>query len=235
MEKNSYSEYHLKQYVEMYRSTHSLINFLKERIPNKRFDILDVGCGGGANIHWMKKSFPEWEFTGIDTDKEALTIAREKHKGKDGVRFEEIDLTESEQHFSPKTFDYISAVQFISFVEFDFPLFLEKAFGLAKKGVFLTSLFSEGWIEQHTKAYDLKEQWEGIYKVYSLERFIKIAKEIGGEGIQVEYEPFHIDIDLPKPAQPTFRTYTETMQDGRRLQISAHMLMPWYNVFVKIA
>jgi len=46
MSENSYWNYHFRQYKEMYRSTQSIIDFLKDNIPQETFHILDVGCGG---------------------------------------------------------------------------------------------------------------------------------------------------------------------------------------------
>ncbi len=218
----------------MYRSTFALINFLKSRISHELIHILDVGCGEGANIYWLKKYFPEWKFVGIDTDRETLKIANKMNSEVEGVEFKEINFLESERYFSPKSFDYIFTIQFISFIDFDFPIFLEKALTFARRGIFLTALFSEGWIEQYTMAYDIKEDWKGIYKIYSLERFKKMLRKIGGNNIFLEYEKFNMDIDLPKPVKSKFGTYSIKVENGKRLQISGYMLMPWYNILVKI-
>jgi SAM-dependent methyltransferase len=230
--KISYFEYHLKQYQQPYRSTLAAINFLKKRIPNQPFKILDVGCGGGgANIYWLKKYFPKWKIIGIDIDQKVLKIAKKMNKEIEGVEFKKINFLKAD--FKEK-FDYIFAIQFISFVNFDFPIFLKKALNLTRRGIFLTALFSEGWIEQYTTALDLKENWKGTYKIYSLERFKETLKKIGGRNVILEYEKFDIDIDLPRPVQPKFGTYTVKIENGKRLQISGYMLMPWYNVLIKI-
>ncbi|KAB2946573.1 MAG: putative methyltransferase [Candidatus Methanoperedens nitroreducens] len=230
MTKNSYWNYHIRQYNEQYRSTVSLIDFLKKQIPKGNFSALDIGCGGGADIHWLKKSFQEGKFMGIDIDNEAINLAREMNKD---IRFEELNFLDIEKSFSPESFDYVFAVQFISFVDFDFPIFLEKAFYLAKKGIFISALFSEGWIEQHTIANDLEENWKGLYKIYSLERFKKTAKKMANKNIEIEYERFKIDISLPKPSKPKFGTYTINTETDEKLQVSGYMLMPWYNLFIK--
>lgn len=48
MTKSSYwDNYHRRQYKEIYRSTLSIINFLKSKIPQGGYSVLDVGCGGG--------------------------------------------------------------------------------------------------------------------------------------------------------------------------------------------
>jgi predicted RNA methylase len=56
MNRGLYWRYHLKQYEKMYRSTASMIEFLKFRIPERDLLMLDVGCGAGANIFWLRKS-----------------------------------------------------------------------------------------------------------------------------------------------------------------------------------
>lgn len=234
MTKSSYwDNYHRRQYKEIYRSTFSIINFLKSKIPQRDSSVLDVGCGGGANIYWLKKSFPNWKFVGIDTDNEAINLAKEMNKGEKDVKFEGLNFLEIERSFPPKSFDYVFAIQFLSFVDFDFPIFLEKAFYIARKGIFVTSLFSEGLIEQHTIAYDFEQDWKGLYKIYSLERFKSTVSKIAGNNVDLELEKFKIDRDLPKPNKPRFGTYTIKTEEGKRLQISGYMLMPWYNILIK--
>ena len=44
-------------------------------------------------------------------------------------------------------------------------------------------------------------------------------------------EPFEIDIDIPKPEHLDMGTYTVKTEDGKRLQISGALLMPWYSVY----
>lgn len=234
MSENPYWNYHLRQYKEMYRSTRSVINFLKDKISQETLYVLDVGCGGGANIYWLRKYFPKWKFTGIDIDREVLEVARRMNRKVNRVVFREINFLEIEDYFSAKSFDYVFSIQFLSFVDFDFPIFLKKALYLARKGIFLTSLFSEGWIEQYTTAYDLEQHWEGLYKIYSLERFKKTVDEIIGNTVCIQMEKFEIDIDIPKPEKPRFGTYTIKTESRKRLQISGYMLMPWYKMLIKL-
>jgi ubiquinone/menaquinone biosynthesis C-methylase UbiE len=193
--------------------------------------MLDVGCGAGANIFWLRKSFPEWEFIGIDIDNDAINMAREINKEDKKTRFETMDFFKTP--FPAKSFDYVFAIQFLPSVNFDFHLFLKEAFKLAKEGVFITALFSDGWIEQHSVAYDLKEKWRGIYKIYSLERFKNAINDLA-EVNELELEKFEIDAELPRPDRPMFGTYTEKTEDKRILQISGYMLMPWYNILINL-
>jgi hypothetical protein len=45
-----------------------------------------------------------------------------------------------------------------------------------------------------------------------------------------DWTPFDIDIDLPKTDYKWMGTYTERLEDGRRLQRSGPILMPWHFV-----
>ncbi len=222
--KGKYKEYHYRQYEEPYRSTLSLINFIKKTIDvKKKYSVVDIGCGGGANIYWFSKHFPKWNFTGVDIDEELIRMAKIKNPNAIFMNIDFFQLTDK--------FDIVMAIQFIPSVPFDLKDFLEKCNDISSRYIIFTGLFSPGWIEQYTIAKDLKENWEGIYKIYSIERLKKICKDLGFS--KVFMEKFELDIEIPKPSQPRFGTYTEKTADGRILQISGYMLMPWYNIIIK--
>jgi hypothetical protein len=46
-----------------------------------------------------------------------------------------------------------------------------------------------------------------------------------------KYCPFEMDIDLPKPEHTLMGTYTKTLPNGKRLQISGPLLMNWYFIY----
>lgn len=47
------------------------------------------------------------------------------------------------------------------------------------------------------------------------------------------YEQFEIDIDIPKPQHKDIGTYTIRTEEGKRLQISAALMLPWYFVYAE--
>jgi len=221
---DKYREYHFKQYKEPYRSTISLINFVKNTIYVEReYTVVDIGCGAGANIYWFKKHFPSWKFTGVDVDVELIQFAKEHNPESDFISLDFLKLN--------GRFDIAMAIQFIVSVPFDLRDFLEKCADISRQYIIFTGLFSPGWIEQYTIAKDIEDGWEGIYKVYSIERLKQICKDLGFS--QLFIEKYDIDIEIAKPAKPKFGTYTEKTSDGRLLQISGYMLMPWYNVIIQ--
>ena len=55
-----------------------------------------------------------------------------------------------------------------------------------------------------------------------------------GDTVCIEMDKFEIDIDLPKPKKPKFGTYTIRTENGKRIQVSGYILMPWYNILIKM-
>ncbi len=103
---------------------------------------------------------------------------------------------------------------------------------LNPKWIAISSLFYEGDIEYTIKLKDYyrasndKEYEEAYYNIYSLIRVREYLKKLGY--YKFEYMLFEIDIDLPKTESMDIGTYTIKTEDGRRLQISAALMMPWY-------
>ena len=71
-----------------------------------------------------------------------------------------------------------------------------------------------------------REYSDIYYNIHSLIRFRKYLKELGYS--KFEYVPFDIDIDLPRTDSLDIGTYTVRLEDGKRIQISGGMMMPWY-------
>ena len=67
------------------------------------------------------------------------------------------------------------------------------------------------------------------YNIYSIPMIKEYLQEWGYTDFK--YEPFDIDIDLEKPDHMDAQTYTIKTEDGRRIQISGAMLMPWYFIY----
>jgi predicted RNA methylase len=221
-------DYHLRQYKTPYRSTVALIDFLKRRLDLTRIRrVLDLGCGGGANIHWLSQEFPMWEFTGVDFDPVAIEVCRQNNPT---AELYCADIFKVNQMFQGSLFDLVLSIQVIETAPFDLYSFLDAALPLTKADLVLTSLFSEEYFEQETIRRDLKNNETCVYKIDSLKRLEDYtqSKDVG-----LAWEEFKIDQDLAKPKPLTLSTYTVTTADGERLQISPYMLMPWYAVHLK--
>lgn len=69
--------------------------------------VLDVGCGRGAALHLLAKTFPESQFVGYDLSEEAVRFARDRAIGEGigNLRFEVRDLTAFDEDAQEGQFD----------------------------------------------------------------------------------------------------------------------------------
>ena len=91
-------------------------------------------------------------------------------------------------------------------------------------------MFYDGDIDFITQVREFKkdagkEHFNDYYNVYSLPQFRKFVYELGAKNIEI-YD-FEISKDLPKPPIDQLGAYTLRLQDGKRLQISGAILLPW--------
>jgi len=100
----------------------------------------------------------------------------------------------------------------------------------------ITSLFYDGPVSCSillTEYFGENNQIERghRYNIYSLGLIKRALIEKGYTDIH--WQRFDIDIDLPVPESRLMGTYTEQLIDGRRLQVSGPILMPWYFIYAR--
>lgn len=69
------------------------------------------------------------------------------------------------------------------------------------------------------------------YNIYSIPLMNQYLKEEGFK--KIIYKKFEIDIDLEKPDNLDMGTYTLKTMEGKRLQISGALIMPWYFIYAE--
>lgn len=231
--------YHRSQFSQPYRSTIKFIDWLYNfRLFNDINTILDVGCGCGSNIFYMVKRFPSLNFTGTDINNELIEKGNSffKNKNLKNCRLIKKDLYKLDNRMKNK-YDGIISFQTLSWLpEYKTPL--TKLIELNPKWIAISSLFYEGPVSCKIEIQYLDEQdtnSEGnkraYYNIYSLDDTKKFFKRHGYQ--EFKYIPFNIDIDLMKPKNKGMGTYTEKLENGKRIQISGPLLLPWYFIFVK--
>ncbi len=193
-------------------------------------NICDMACGGGANVFYLSNRFKNSYFTGIDLSQELVQYGNAILKEKSNCRLYQGDWLQTKTKWREK-FDGIISFQTLSWLpEYQEPL--RNLSLLNPKWIAISSLFYEGDIEYTIKLKDYyrasndKEYEEAYYNIYSLIRVREYLKKLGY--YKFEYMLFEIDIDLPKTESMDIGTYTIKTEDGRRLQISAALMMPWY-------
>jgi ubiquinone/menaquinone biosynthesis C-methylase UbiE len=227
-------DYHRRQYDRMYRSTAFAIKFLKEKAgfnEDTSDTVIDLGGGAGANVYWLSKEFPNMNFTVCDINRDLIELGKKRHHGDPMVSLVDCDFFKLDDLYEPGSFDY--AVSFQTLLIVDYGKLIKSLAYIARKGVFLLSLFCNGPLEFHNKIIDRDQGKEITYSVYSLEKFAADIETASGRPCECVYEPFEIDIDLPKPEKARLQTYTILTADNKRLQFSGSMLMPWCYFFCR--
>jgi SAM-dependent methyltransferase len=224
--------YHARQFEQPYRSTVAFIDWLEALgalDANRDLNILDAGCGQGANVHHLSARHPRSRFVGVDVNK-ALVDAGNRElraRGAANAVLQTGDLYRPDANFIDAV-DVVLSFQTLSWLpEFREPLAAFAA--LRPDWICVSSLFYDGPVnctiaveEFHD---DFTQRKDSFYNVYSLPLTQRHLRDLG-------YGDFHsvaftIDIDLPKPADGRLGTYTEMLARGERLQISGPLLMPW--------
>lgn len=229
-------EYHIGQFDSPYRSTIKLIEFLdKYNLFDCAKNVLDVGCGCGGNINYMRKKYPAINFVGIDINTEFVEKGNLffKNANVKNCSLMKYNLYKLDNSLKGK-YDGIISFQTLSWLpEYGKPL--RKLIKLDPKWIAISSLFYEGPVNCKIEIQYLNERISDTkckkahYNIYSLEEVKDFFKSHGYH--HFKYIPFNIDIDLIKPKDNSMGTYTEKLEDGKRIQMSGPLLLPWYFIF----
>jgi hypothetical protein len=228
--------WHSQQYIEPKRSVVMLREFVTRTMAwsDPPTDVLDAATGAGANMMHLWDLFPDAHWTGVDLAEQLVETGRERL---DSTRFSILvgDLFKLERHFGPRRFDVCFSIMTLSWLE-DYERAVEQMLAVTKGWLFILNLFSDTDVDAFT---EVVERMHGSrcglkahYNVYSLRRFRKFCRQLGVR--EIIAEPLEIDIDLPRPDHGGMGTWTERTADGRRLQISGPLLMPWWLVAVQV-
>lgn len=228
-------DYHERQFKTPYRSTVVFCDWLESLeliTPNKSLEVADMGAGEGANLSYLAQRFPNSSFTGIDLNPDLVNWGNDyfTQMGRKNCRLLQGDLYQLDPLHKDK-YNGLVSFQTLSWLpEYKTPI--KKMAQLKPEWIALTSLFFERDVDckiivrDYTLPLAEKPYRESYYNVYPLPLVQQLFFELGYEDFY--FIPFEIDIDLPRPANSGMGTYTETLQTGRRIQISGPLLMNWY-------
>lgn len=230
-------DYHRRQFIEPYRSTVSFEGFLRKHVNLGGVKVLDLACGGGANEYYFARKYCDSQWDGLDIDENLFTIFDEETDNIRNVRLMKGDWFNIESSLVGQ-YDGVISLQALSWLpEWKGPM--EQICKLNPRFIALSSLFYEGDIEYtvNIKNYERPDIEKGtdhtkaFYNIYSIPR---IKTFLADNRYRIFYaQPFEIDVDLPKPEKRDWGTYTIKTKEGRRLQLSAAMLMPWYFIYAE--
>ena len=222
-------DYNSRQYDEMYRSTSFIIKNLSKKIKSSEcLNILDVGCGGGANLFHIANYFKNCSFTGIDVNEYFINFAQKKYLQN---KVNNVDLfvhnifSDSLIDNKNKKYDIVGSSQVVSFLNFDLSTkALHRYFKLSKKGVYFQSLFTDYLLDYEINIYDHKYEKIVPYNIYSISRVSNIAKEYGF-ALNMQSK-FMIDVDLENNSLNR-GTRTVKKENKERMMFSGDMHLPW--------
>lgn len=225
------SGYHQRQFEAPYRSTEVFVQWLDEMFSScAKKCICDLGCGGGANIAYMARKYPSINFEGIEINEELISSGNKKLADMNNAQIIKGDLYHLDSSLKNR-YKGIISFQTLSWL----PEYNEAIYSMAEleaDWIALSSLFYEGDIDytiqlkNYTRATATAMYQECYYNIYSLNKVRELFANLGYT--EFKYKRFDIDVDLPKPEKAELGTYTEKLENGRRIQISGGLMLPWY-------
>ena len=197
-------------------------------IKNQKFRILDACCGIGHIDYFLNKISPSSDFLGIDQTTYLIEEAKKLCKDHENIKFEVGDIYDLPKLY-PKKFDITINWKTISWLPY-YDEFMKALFKITKRNIFLSSLFYDGDIDFKIKVREYKKEsgkngFNSFYNIYSLPRFKEFIFKLVAKKINV-YD-FEINKDLEKANNDVMGTFTEKLENGKRLQISGSVLMNW--------
>jgi len=108
---------------------------------------------------------------------------------------------------------------------------------VTKKHIFVSSLFYEGNIDSEIRVREYSKERGSrgnatYHNIYSLPRFERFVRTLGSKKISVI--DFKIGIDLPRGPVDHMGTYTLRLKNGKRLQMSGPLPMPWKIIHIEL-
>jgi ubiquinone/menaquinone biosynthesis C-methylase UbiE len=238
---NYNDDYFNRQFKNPYQSTIQFCDWMEELgvlTKQSNCSIMDIGTGKGANLYYMKQRFPDCKYLGLDINKDFvqqgnLFFNTEKVNN---CALEYGDLYNLDLIKHANKFEGIISYQTLSWLP-EYESALNEIIKLNPNWISLTSLFYDGLVDCKIEIQEFLNPHErnsskiAFYNIYSLPRIENFLFEKGYKIFK--YCPFEINIDLPKPKHTHMQTYTKTLIDGKRLQISGPLLMNWYFIYAE--
>lgn len=237
------SDYHRRQYDGMYDSSREMFEFMEACLSGSPdgLSILDAACGGGANAFHMAQKWPSSSITGVDRKPELIAYAAARHRDSSIARAHFIcdDLFNLHHRFGTRAFDITTFYHTMMMFDPDtYPSVLQSLIAVTKRWVFLNSLFTDKKMDVSSdiRLYVPCDEYvenRVTYNTLCIDRFTRVAKQLGA--LDVRVRDYQIRIDLPGPPEGGLGTYTVRTQDGDRLQFSGSVLLPWKYVALRLS
>jgi ubiquinone/menaquinone biosynthesis C-methylase UbiE len=229
---NKSIETHLTKPYEKFKS-YERFKFVGSIIGKKLkngAEFLDIGCGKGEFIYFLKDSFPDVRFTGIELSRELVVLAKGEPKLSD-VTFIRADA----QDFNlKKQFDYVLMSGVLSIFD-DFRRLLARMAKHLKPGGYgyIFGCFNFNDIDvlvRYRRNYAGCRKWESGFNMFSLKT---IEKALGSFSDEVNCYKFSLPIGLPKHPDSISSYTLDTKESGRIITNATNIITDFYLVEFK--
>lgn len=225
----------IKQLLNTYQSTIAFFNFLKKNnvFKNPYLNILDAGCGIGANIHYYSKKLPKAKFVGIDYLKERIKYAKNINKNPNVNFF--VDNILSNKKPIRKNINLVTCVHTLCcFKKIDIPL--KYMFNLKPDWIAINSLFYEGPLDVlvHIRDHNSNIQDNNVNSDFNIFSLINLKKILKKTDYKIyKFQPFFPNRKIPKPKKGKRGSYTIKTEFNQKTTFSGPVHLPWYFVLLK--
>ena len=224
----------ITQFRKPYQSTIQFFEFLERNyfFTKPITNILDLGCGIGANINFFSKKFNHINFTGWDYSKAQISKARKFNRFKknkfyvnDILKINKI-TNKFDAVFSTHTFCVFKNIETV----------IKKIIKLNTKLIAINSLFYDGPLDVLIHIRDLKNRKikdanpDADFNIHSLPNTIKIFKRYGYS--LVEKKSFFPKKKI-KQKSKNRGSYTIKTDINKNTVFSGPVHLPWYFVMFK--
>jgi ubiquinone/menaquinone biosynthesis C-methylase UbiE len=195
-------------------------------LPSQPARVADIACGAGAASYHLSELLPRAEFCLVDKNPSAVALARKVMAGRKATVSEgDIFLL----GLPTDEFDLVICWQTLSWID-DPKAATRELIRVTRPGgtVLASSLFNEGFdvdIQAYVRDRTRSSSSAGTYTYNTYSRST-VDEWLQDLGCDFEILPFDIAVDLPRAGRG-LGTFTERLADGRRMQISAGLLMNW--------
>ena len=181
-----------------------------------------LAVGVAVILFFLRKNFNCQKLYGFDFQNDFLDIAKRSAKELDmaDISFKNADIYNLPRSILNQRVDGIICLQTLSWLD-DWRKALEQLAKTNSKWIALSSLFYDGLLQSKTEVIsyneDLKVRHSVPYNVYSIPAVKDFLAKLGFAGII--FEPFQINLDLPRGDLNRIGTFTEKLEDGRRMAV----------------
>lgn len=228
------NRYNWKYRTALREGDKRVLSLLRELSSDKtEVALIDLGCGNGNFLKHMTEQFPDWSLSGSDLA-EALIRNCQQDPELEGVRFHVGDLTEMPDAQHQGRYDFVVLIAVLQVLP---PDVLKQAIACIgaylKKGGYLINFDGYYPYSEHQSVRIEVTAEPGLhtdlptmnYHYHSYGSMRAICLERGFSSI--DFEPFYMPFDIPRPVGNPAATHTEELADERRLSMLGVVAQPW--------